>query len=66
MTSMTFMTRVNSKRKEFAPSGSKFFPFRADPFSEGAKKKKKKKKKNDRVMSLERVSIFLKLSMLNS
>ena len=26
-----------SKRKEFAPNGSKFFPFRVDPFSEGRK-----------------------------
>ena len=26
---------VYSKRKEFAPLGSKFFPFRVDPFSEG-------------------------------
>ena len=25
---------VYSKRKEFAPKGSKFFPFRVDPFSE--------------------------------
>ena len=25
-----------SKRKEFAPVGSKFFPFRVDPFSKGA------------------------------
>ena len=30
-----FWKRVFSKRKEFAPSGSKLFPFRADPFSEG-------------------------------
>ena len=30
-----FLKRVNSKRKEFAPTGSKFFPFRVDPFSEG-------------------------------
>ena len=27
---------IYSKWKEFAPSGSKFFPFRVDPFSEGA------------------------------
>ena len=27
---------IYSKRKEFAPYGSKFFPFRVDPFSEGA------------------------------
>ena len=27
---------VYSKRKEFAPRGSKFFPFCVDPFSEGA------------------------------
>ena len=26
---------VYSLRKEFAPKGSKFFPFRVDPFSEG-------------------------------
>ena len=26
---------VNSKRKEFAPKGSKFFPFRVDPFKKG-------------------------------
>ena len=25
--------KVNSKRKEFAPLGSKFFPFKVDPFS---------------------------------
>ena len=28
------LKRVYSNRKEFAPMGSKFFPFRADPFSE--------------------------------
>ena len=28
---------IFTKRKEFAPRGSKFFPFRADPFSEGSK-----------------------------
>ena len=26
---------MDSERKEFAPMGSKFFPFRVDPFSEG-------------------------------
>ena len=31
-----FWNRVYSKRKEFAPCGSKFFPFRVDPFSRGA------------------------------
>ena len=30
----TFENRVYFKRKEFAPKGSKFFPFRVDPFSE--------------------------------
>ena len=29
-----FWNGVYSKRKEFAPLGSKFFPFRVDPFSE--------------------------------
>ena len=29
------LKEVNSKRKEFAPNGSKFFPFRVDPFPEG-------------------------------
>ena len=30
-----FIKGVYSKRKEFAPRGSKFFPFRVDPFLEG-------------------------------
>ena len=29
-----FWKGIFSKRKEFAPNGSKFFPFRVDPFSE--------------------------------
>ena len=33
---LTFWKGVYSKRKEFAPRRSKFFPFRVDPFSEGA------------------------------
>ena len=40
--------RVYSKRKEFAPMGSKFFPFRVDPFSEG------RQNNFDRVASPER------------
>ena len=32
-----FWKVVYSKRKEFAPKGSKFFPFRVDHFSEGSK-----------------------------
>ena len=31
----TFLKEVYFKRKEFAPYGSKFFPFSVDPFSEG-------------------------------
>ena len=42
-----FWKGVYSKRKEFAPHGSKFFPFRVDPFSEG------RQKKFGRVASLE-------------
>ena len=34
-----FWKGVCSKRKGFAPKGSKFFPIRADPFSEGDKTK---------------------------
>ena len=30
---------VYSQRKEFAPNGSKFFPLRVDPFSEGVQNK---------------------------
>ena len=33
-----FLKGVYSKRKEFAPLGSKFFPFRVDPFPERRKK----------------------------
>ena len=51
-----FWKGVFSKRKEFAPAGSKFFPFREDPFS-------KKKKKKDFVFSKanrksQKLSIF--------
>ena len=42
---------VFSKRKEFAPKGSKFFPFRADSFSEG------KQCNFERVVLLESVSV---------
>ena len=33
-----FWKRVYSKRKEFAPQGSKFFPFRVDAISEERQK----------------------------
>ena len=45
---------VYAKRKEFAPKGSKFFPFRVDPFLE------RRKKQSDRVATPESVSIRLK------
>ena len=48
-----FCRGTYSKRKEFAPTGSKFFPFRVDPFSEGMQKQ------FDRVASHEDVSILL-------
>ena len=44
---------VYSKRKKFAPRGSKFFPFREDPFSEG--------KQFDRLVSPEDVPISVNL-----
>ena len=34
-TSIPFWKRVYSKRKEFAPKGSKFFSFKVDSFPEG-------------------------------
>ena len=40
---------VYSKRKEFAPKGSKFFPFRVDPFSE------RRENNFEIVVTLERV-----------
>ena len=46
---------VCSKRKEFAPMGSKFFPFRADPFYETTKH-------FYRVVFLETVSIPYKIN----
>ena len=49
-----FRKRVYSKRKEFAPIGSNFFPFRVDPFSEGSKTIL------TRVVILEMLSISLK------
>ena len=63
--SLPFWKDVYSKRKEFAPQGSKFFPFRVDSFSKGVQeskqeitkivflgrncKKKKKKKKKNQI-----------------
>ena len=41
------------KSKEFAPIGSKFFPFRVNPFSEG------RLNNFDRIVSAESVSIPL-------
>ena len=35
---------VHSKRKEFAPLGSKFFPFRVDHFSERSSEQESKQK----------------------
>ena len=34
---IALLKRNHSERKEFAPMGSKFFPFRVDSFSEGGK-----------------------------
>ena len=31
----SLLKNIYSKKKEFAPCGSKFFPFRVDSFSEG-------------------------------
>ena len=50
---------VCSKRKEFAPHGRKFFPFRVDPFSEG------RRYNSDQVVSLESVSSSFKVSMVH-
>ena len=49
---------VYSKRKEFAPNGSKFFPFGGDPFSEA------RQNKADRVTFYESLSIPLPLNPL--
>ena len=48
-----FWKGVHSRRKEFAPPGSKFFPFRVNHLSE------RRQKLFDRVTSLESVSIPL-------
>ena len=51
----SFWKDVCSKRKEFAPLGSKFFPFRADAFSEW-------ERQFTRVASPESGILFLKMS----
>ena len=51
-----FWKGIHSKRKEFAPQGSKFFPFREDPLSEGDKDI------FDRFVPCESVGILLKPS----
>ena len=49
-----FQKGVYSRRKEFAPMGSKFFPSRIDPFSEG------RQNNFDKVASPESISLTLK------
>ena len=56
-TSIPFRKGVYSKRKEFAPMGSKFFLFRIDPSSKGLKREANNL---DRVVSPESVSVLLK------
>ena len=46
-----FWKGIYYKRKEFAPIGSKFFPFRADPFSEG-EVCRKANRKSEKAISL--------------
>ena len=69
---------VYSKRKEFAPRGSKFFPFRVDPFLEGLDVQKRKqevtkvvslvkndkKKKKKKKKNYQRYPVPLTLTML--
>ena len=43
---------IYSKRKEFAPCGSQFFPFRADPFSERVWCARKQNRKSIKLASL--------------
>ena len=49
----SLLKKFDSKRKEFAPKGSKFFPCRLDPFTKGMQNK------FDRVASHENVSVSL-------
>ena len=51
---------VYSKRKEFAPHGSKFFLFKVDPISEG------RQNKFEKIGSLEKASNPLKLTVLST
>ena len=50
---------VYAKRKEFAPKGSKFFPFRVDPLIEGDEKE-------DWVTAHESVAIRLSHALLST
>ena len=54
----TLLKRVYSKRKELAPSWSKFFSFRVDPFQKGARSILKKKTTTKNLSPLT-VSLFL-------
>ena len=47
------------KRTEFAPHGSKFFPFRVDPFSERTKRSGKLKESNKSCHSCQKLAIKL-------
>ena len=48
------LKRVCSKRKEFGPLGSKFFPFRTDPFPEGIWCAEKQSGSHQKVVSLNK------------
>ena len=53
-----FGKKVYSKRKEFAPIGSKFFPFKVDLF----KREKISLQKEDKVVTPESIFILLKIN----
>ena len=46
------LRRVYSKRKEFAPKGSKFFPFRVYPFLDGICYCRKAKRKSQKLSAM--------------
>ena len=53
-----FLKEVSSKRNEFAPSGSKFFSFRGDPFSEG--------RHNNRIVYREKAPIEILFNVMSA
>ena len=57
---------VYSERKEFAPIGNKFFPFRVDPFQKGFDVQESKQKSQNLSLLSKKKKMMQDLSVISS